>query len=59
MKASFLNIKDSTSQDIQRDLYRMQLSSERTSLGSARLYSPSARSQHATAFFYHKLKFTN
>jgi len=59
MEASFLNIKDSTSQDIQRDFYRIQLSSERTSFGSARLYSPSARLQHATAFFHHELKFTN
>ena len=30
MEASLLNSKDSTSQDIQRDFYRIQLSSERT-----------------------------
>lgn len=59
MEASFLNIKDSTSRDIQRDFYRMQLSSEPTSFRSARLYSPSAHSQHATAFFHHELKFSN
>jgi hypothetical protein len=59
MEASLLNIKDSTSQDIQCDFYRVQLSSERASYGPAQPYSPSARSQHATAFFHSKLKFTN
>ena len=42
MEASLLNIKDSTSQDIERDFYRVQLSIERASFGSARLYSPLA-----------------
>jgi len=35
MEASLFNITDSTSQDIQRDFYRLQLSSTRTSFGSA------------------------